>query len=217
MDRDVKQSDRNETRLIDAVFEGDAEQYHALIRPYESRVFKLALALVQNESDAEEVAQQVFLSAFNRFSDVRGQANFGVWLITITLDEARSRLGHSGALCNESPKEAVYEGIQPLPTLLQDWCEIPSSAIEQPEIRAMLQQSIAGLCHGDREVLLLRDMGLFSIEEAAAALRISVATVSDRLHRARTLMQRELAPRLRTSSGLQAVEQPSPGLIGAES
>jgi len=214
MERHMELLDRNELRVIEAIFDGEAQQYHELIRPYERRIYKMALALMQNELDAEYVAQQVFLEALHNLSAVRGQTRFGTWLISITLNEARSRLRQKAIVGVEALDGAAEEGGQLSPALLQDWCEIPSSALERLDIRTMLQQAIAGLSNRDREVFILRDMEEFSEEETAVALTISPGTVKVRLHRARMMMQRELAPKLRKATRFKPVEQATSTIIG---
>ena len=89
---DVEISDRDEAEMIASILAGDTEHYHELIRPYERRVYKMALSLMKNQADAEDVAQESFLKAFRKLADFRGQAKFSTWLISITLNEARGRL-----------------------------------------------------------------------------------------------------------------------------
>ena len=214
MDRDVEFSDRNDSRLIEAIFGGEVAQYHDLMRPYERGVFRMAFALMQNEADAEAVAQQVFLKALGSLSEARGRVKFRTLLISITLNEARSRLRQKAIVGVEALDGAAEEGGQLSPALLQDWCEIPSSALERLDIRTMLQQAIAGLSNRDREVFILRDMEEFSEEETAVALTISPGTVKVRLHRARMMMQRELAPKLRKATRFKPVEQATSTIIG---
>jgi RNA polymerase sigma-70 factor (ECF subfamily) len=84
--------------------------------------------------------------------------------------------------------------------LLRDWREVPSEALERREIREMLQEAISGLAPIYREVVLLRDVEELSVEETATALTISVASVKTRLHRARIMLQKALAPQLKTAN-----------------
>ena len=81
-----------------------------------------------------------------------------------------------------------------------DWREVPSEALERKEIRAMLQEAIGGLAPIYREVVLLRDVEELSVEETATELAISVASVKTRLHRARIMLQKALAPQLKTAN-----------------
>jgi RNA polymerase sigma-70 factor (ECF subfamily) len=191
---------RDEARMIASILAGDTEQYHELIRPYERSVYKMALSFMKNESDAEDVAQEAFLKAFRKLIEFRGEAKFSTWLISITLNEARGRLRRQGLVRMESLDETPEEGGHISPALLRDWREIPSEALERKEVRQMLEDAIGNLSPLYREVLLLRDVEEFSIEETAMALSITIGNVKVRLHRARMMMQKELAPRLKNVS-----------------
>ena len=196
---DAELSVRDEAQMIESILAGDRERYHELIRPYERSVYKMALSFMKNESDAEDVAQEAFLKAFRKLADFRGHAKFSTWLISITLNEARGRLRRQGLVRMESLDESPEEGGHISPALLRDWREIPSEALERKEIRQMLQDAIANLSPLYRAVLLLRDVEEFSIEETATALAITTNTVKVRLHRARMMMQKELAPKLKNT------------------
>ena len=196
----VKGSDRDEAQMIASILAGDTQQYHDLIRPYERSVYKMAFSFVKNEADAEDVAQEAFLKAFRKLADFRGQAKFSTWLISITLNEARGRLRRRDAVPMESIDRTAEEGGQISPALLRDWREVPSEALERKEIRAILIEAIGHLSPLYREVLLMRDVEEFSIEETAAALTITPGTVKVRLHRARMMMQKELAPKLKNAN-----------------
>ncbi len=89
------------------------------------------------------------------------------------------------------------------PALLRDWREIPSEAVERSEIRALLQKAIGNLPSAYREVFMLRDVQELDGMETARALGISVANVKVRLHRARTMLQKELAPQLKRAAFAQ--------------
>lgn len=194
---DAERPVRDEEGMIASILAGDKEQYHELIRPYERSVYKMALSFMKNESDAEDVAQEAFLKAFRKLADFRGQAKFSTWLISITLNEARGRLRRQATVRMESLDDSPEEGAHISPALLRDWREVPSEALERQEVRQMLQDAIANLAPLYREVLLLRDVEEFSIEETATALAITTGTVKVRLHRARMMMQKELAPKLK--------------------
>ncbi|MGC2544416.1 MAG: sigma factor, partial [Silvibacterium sp.] len=66
--------------MIVSILEGDTEQYHDLIRPYEFSVYRMALSFMKNDFDAEDVAQESFLKAFRNLAKFRGQAKFSTWL-----------------------------------------------------------------------------------------------------------------------------------------
>ncbi len=190
--------DRDETAMIASILDGNAELFHELIRPYERSVYKMALSLMKNEADAEEIAQEAFLKAFRNLKQFRGTAKFSTWLISITLNEGRGRLRHQGILKMESLDIPPEEGGPVEPMLLRDWREVPSEALERKELGTLLRTAVEALAPIYREVLVLRDVQGLSIEETAQALAITQGSVKVRLHRARIMLQRTLAPQLKS-------------------
>jgi RNA polymerase sigma-70 factor, ECF subfamily len=188
---------RDESRMIASIVAGDAQLFHELIRPYERRVYAMALSFLQNEADAEDAAQEAFLKAFRNLASFRNEAKFGTWLTSIALNEARSRIRRRDAIRMESLDEPQEDGEQASPALLRDWKEIPSEALERKEVRLMLQKAITALPLIYREVFRLRDIEQLSVHEAAQALGITISSVKVRLHRARMMLQKKLAPQLK--------------------
>lgn len=89
LDRPAEQI--NEAMLIRRVRDGEHELFYQLIRPYERRVYAAAFAVLRNEADAEDVAQEALLKAFKHIRQFREEARFSTWLIQITVNEARMR------------------------------------------------------------------------------------------------------------------------------
>lgn len=191
---------RDERQMIASILGGETHLFHALIRPHERSAFVMALSLLHNEADAEDAVQEAFLKAFHHLASFRGEAKFGTWVISITLNEARGRIRRKRGTPIDSLDAGVDEPGHVSPALLRDWREIPSQALERHEVRLMLQEAIAALPDIYREVFLLRDVEGLSSIEAAEALKISVAALKVRLHRARLMLQKRLAPQLMQSN-----------------
>ncbi len=184
-----------ESHLIRCVNEGNAEAFYELVRPYERAVFLAALSIVQNEADAEEVAQEAVLKAFKGISRFRQEAKFSTWLIQITINEARMKLRKNRHHLYESMDEGRQnEEGDYIPKDFADWREIPSEALEQRELREALTKALESLPEKYRTVLILRDVQHLSISETAKALGLSEPNVKTRLSRARLQMRDALAP-----------------------
>ena len=188
---------RNEAQIIASILAGNTHEFHALIRPHERSVYVMALSLLHNEADAEDAAQEAFLKAFRNLANFRGDSKFSTWLISITLNEARSRL-RSKKIARLESLDTPPEGEGHVtPALLRDWREIPSEALERKEVRSLLQEAITDLPTIYRDVFLLRDVEELSVSESAEALGITIASVKVRLHRARIMLQKKLVPQLK--------------------
>ena len=187
--------DRNaEAHVISAILEGRTDLFHDLIRPYEHTVFSMAMAVLRNPQDAEDVTQEAFLKALRNLHTFRAEARFSTWLVSIALNEARSWLRRHRAI---ESLDTSDETDRIAPELLRDWREVPSEVLERLEVRNLLRDAVTELPLIYREVFLLREIQELTISESAQALGISPASVKVRLHRARIMLLRRLAPQLR--------------------
>jgi RNA polymerase sigma-70 factor (ECF subfamily) len=188
---------RDEAQIIASILAGNTHEFHDLIRPHERSVYIMVLSLLHNEADAEDAAQETFLKAFRNLARFRGDAKFSTWLISIALNEARSRLRSKKNVKIDSLDEAPDGQGHVSPALLRDWREIPSEALERKEVQQLLQHAVTDLPLIYREVFMLRDIEEMSVNESAEALGITAASVKVRLHRARLMLQKRLAPQLK--------------------
>ena len=186
----------SESSLIARICRGESSLFATLVKPYERRVYGTALALLRNDADAQDVAQEAILKAFANLRQFRGESKFSTWLIQITVNEARMRQRKQHAQLFEPLVESNDEEGSYTPRDFADWREIPSEALERSEIRTLLAKALASLAQKYREVFILRDVEHMSIEEAAEALNISTASVKTRLLRARLMLRDILAPDL---------------------
>lgn len=193
-----------EARLIAAILAGDSNLYHQLIRPYERSVYMMSLSWMKNEEDAKDVAQETFIRAFRKLEAFRGESKFSTWLIGIALNEARNRLRRQATLRFVSFDELQYEDVPVSPSPLHDWRELPSDLVERKDISKLLRQAVEKLPSTYRQVFLLRDIEEFNVNETAEVLDISTSLVKVRLHRARLMLQRLLAHKLKAHSGASA-------------
>jgi len=192
--QDEPEQQRDEAALIRRVRDGEHDLFYDLIRPYERRVYSATLAILRNQADAEDAAQESMLKAFRHIRQFRAEARFSTWLIQIAVNEARMRRRREHAELIEPIAARRDEEGNYTPRDFADWREIPSEALERKEIREKLAEALASLGEIYREVFMLRDMQHLSIEETALALGISVASVKTRLLRARLMLRDLLAP-----------------------
>jgi RNA polymerase sigma-70 factor (ECF subfamily) len=197
----MEKKDATEAGLIARILAGEKELFHELIRPYERMVYLTLLAIVKNEADAEDAAQEAVISSYRYLSSFRGHAKFSTWLTTIAINEGRKRLRKAKTAAEESIEEEV-EGQEGdfTPAPLTDWREVPLEALERKELREALRVAVAELPDIYRHVFILRDLEELNIEETSQAMGISVGVVKVRLHRARIMLQKRLVPYLKTAA-----------------
>ena len=188
----------HEEELIRRIRDGEHELFYELIRPYERRVYSAAFAILRNEADAEDAAQEAVLKAFTHIRQFRAEARFSTWLIQIAVNEARMRRRKEHAEIMEAIDNRANQDEEGsyVPRDFADWREIPSETLERKEVRQKLMEALATPAEKYSQVFVLRDIQHMSIEETAKTLGISTASVKTRLLRARLMLRDLLAPGL---------------------
>ncbi len=185
----------NEADVIRRICGGESELFAELIKPYQKMVYCMAVSIVKNEQDAEEVAQEALFKAFKNLSQFRGEAKFSTWIVQIAMNESRQRLRRQKRAAEQSLECGLEnEDGEYVPIDLADWREIPSEALHRKELRKVLNNAISSLKPIYRDVLVLRDIQHLSVVETAELLSISEASVKTRLLRARFQVRDALAP-----------------------
>ena len=184
--------------MIAEVLAGNTESFHELIRPHERSVYLMALSLLHNEAEAEDAAQEAFIKAYRNLHRFRSESRFSTWLIAIVLNEARARLRRKQPAMTDSIDDTAEGSVTP--AQLTDWREIPSESLERQEIRTLIRRALAALPLAYREVFVLRELEERNVKETAETLGITIASVKMRLHRARMMLQKQLAPQLASTT-----------------
>jgi len=186
-----------EADCIRRILAGERQLFHDLIRPSERAIYFLLLSLLRNDAEAEDAAQDTAIKVYLNLKNFRGDSQFRTWVLSIARNEGLGRLRKAVTRKEDSlDAETDDQTGDYTPAVLTSWREIPSEALERQELGVMLRTAIEGLPEIYRNVVLLRDIEEMDVRETATALGISEGAVKVRLHRARALLQRELAPRL---------------------
>ena len=187
-----------EADCIRRILAGETHLFHELIRPCERSIFFMLNSMLRNETEAEDVAQETVIKVYRNLRMFRGDSQFRTWVLSIARNEGLGRLRKAESR-REDSLDALSDdqGGDYTPAVLTSWREIPAQALERKELGAILRKAIEGLPEIYRNVVLLRDIEEMDVRETATALDITEGTVKVRLHRARALLQRDLAPKLK--------------------
>jgi RNA polymerase sigma-70 factor (ECF subfamily) len=178
-----------DAELVRAVQEGSASAMRLLVRRYNQRLYRVARAIVRDDTDAEDVLQEAYLSAFASLGTFRGDASLSTWLTRIVANKAISRL----------QREEMAVPLDELEKI--DWIQAeivgmphldPEAAAARSQIRELLERAIDNLPTAFRIVFVMRMVEQLSVRETASSLGISEQTVKTRLHRAKKLMREQL-------------------------
>ena len=185
-----------DAELVSLAKAGELVAFEALTSRYEQRVYGLAMRMLRQEQDAEDVTQQTFLSVLENLEGFRGEASFSTWVSRIASHAAlkviRKRKGLDTVSLEEATGPSDDLNSIPHPEFIADWRQSPEHFVERNEVRRLLDDALTRLDEKHRLVFLLRDVEGLSIQETAAALDVSEANVKVRLLRARLQLREEL-------------------------
>ncbi|MBS1841025.1 MAG: sigma-70 family RNA polymerase sigma factor [Acidobacteria bacterium] len=190
----------NEAQTIARILAGEKELFHDLIRPYERMVYLTVFAMLKNETEAEDAAQDAFVNAYRYLASFRAESKFSTWLTMIAINQARQKLRRDKKVGFESIEETIEDNDGEFtPAFLTDWREVPLEALERKELREALQKAVTELPDKYRQVFSLRDIQGLSIQETSEALNMNPGLVKIRLRRARIMLQKSLVPFLKNT------------------
>ena len=192
------QAQESEAECIRRILAGERHLFHQLIRPCERSIYFLLFSILKNQSEAEDVAQETAIKVYLNLASYRGDSQFRTWVLSIARNEGLGRLRKLANRREDSLDAGTDEQTGDYtPAILTSWREIPAEALERKELGEVLRKAVEGLPEIYRNIVLLRDIEEMDGKETAAALGISEGAVKVRLHRARALLQRTLAPQLK--------------------
>jgi RNA polymerase sigma-70 factor (ECF subfamily) len=172
---------------------GDRAEFARLIDAYSPQVYRLALKMLQNPQDAEDILQETFIKVYNALPNFEGRSSLSTWLYRITTNEALMFLRRKRPPQDSMDETFGGEDGYEQPRQIVDWCCLPEDELMSEEARANLDAGIQKLPEGLRAVFLLRDIEGLSTRETAEVLDISEAAVKTRLSRARFQLREHLS------------------------
>ena len=191
----VHQSDDNiDEQILAGIRSGDKSACALCIETYGPGLYRLALRLMQNEGDAEDVVQETFLNAFKSIDSFEGRSGLGTWLYRITYNNAMMRLRkpNPDTVSVEEKLEGSEEGYT-VPQQFFDWCCLPEEDFDSEEVRQELEKAIGELSPSLSNVFILRELEGQSTRETAETLDVSEDVVKTRLRRARLQLREQLS------------------------
>ncbi|MGE0548213.1 MAG: RNA polymerase sigma factor [Kofleriaceae bacterium] len=165
----------DDAQLIAACRRGEARAMEMLYHQYKRRVFGMSHRIVGG-SDAEEVAQEVFVRVFRGLANFRGDSALSTWIYRLTVNAALSHLAKRGRRM-----EISDDALADVPA--------PPVTERDPALASRIEAALAKLPAGYRAILVLHDVEGLSHEECAAILGCRVGTCKSQLHKARARMR----------------------------
>jgi RNA polymerase sigma-70 factor (ECF subfamily) len=188
----AKLGDDPDGDLVRRARKGDYDAFQALVDKYSREVYNLALRILRQQQDAEDIVQETFLSVIEHLVDFREESKFRTWLVRIATNHAlnvlRKRRGITAMPAERGPED---EGL-PHPEFIAPWKYNPEEIADRSETREVVEKALERLDEKHLAAFVLRDLEGLSTEETAEALGISETNVRVRLFRARLVLREEL-------------------------
>ena len=184
---------RKESISLAALKVGDREAIAQMVEEYSPSIYRMALRMLGNEQDAEDILQESFMKAIRALCNFEERSSLSTWLYRIAMNEILMLLGKQkqGFFSVDEEKDSE-DGLQE-PVEIVDWCCMPERELMNSEARNHLNEAVQELSPALRSVFVLRDIEGLSVRETADALDISDAAVKTRLLRARLHLRENLS------------------------
>ena len=170
----------------------EVTDFDSIVEEYSDFVYNVAFRMMGKPEDAEDVAQDAFISAYRAFGRFRGESRVTTWLYRITTNAALMKLRKE-----KRARTLTQTGLEDVDVV--NWDETPERSAVSSELGEKLNEGIAQLQPELRVAVVLRDVEQLSNAEAAEALGITVSSLKSRLHRARVLLRQYLADYLKVT------------------
>jgi len=182
----------SETALLERARARNVHAFEELVGRSEVQLHRVAMRVVRNESDAQEILQESYLSAWKSLPKFEGRSQFGSWMHKVVVNNSlmhlRSRNRHLEVGIHDIDQAEFDDAI----TARDDRSDSPDQQLQFKELLRLIENTVNALPRKLKEISLLRVMGEASTEEAATALGVSKAAVKTRFHRARRVLRQSL-------------------------
>jgi RNA polymerase sigma-70 factor, ECF subfamily len=191
----------SERMLLSRLVKRDEDAFSQIVKSYGDRVFSLVLRLVGSPAEAEDIAQEVFVTVFKSIETYRGEAKLSTWILRIAANHSKNRIKYlsrrrtTGSELRDGTDatDLPDEGKAPV----QAHFDAPDVILEAAETERLLQDAIAKLDEEQRLLVVLRDVEELSYDEIVEITGLPEGTVKSRLHRARMALKDLLEGKLK--------------------
>lgn len=162
------------------------EEFSDIVEKYSDPAYQVALRILRNAADAEDAVQEAFMSAYQAFSNFKGQSMVTTWLYRIVVNACLMKIRKEKTRAKYLTETGYHDAV------IHDWRNDPEKAAMNTELRDVLHSGLGRVSPELRTVIVLRDVQGLSCQEAAEVLDITAAAFKSRLHRARVLLRKYL-------------------------
>lgn len=183
-----------ERTLLRRLRDRDERAFRELMENHRDRVFNITYRMLGNRHEAEDVAQEVFITVFKTIESFREESKFSTWLYRVTVNHCKNRIKYL-ARRHDRDRDELDEtsretngAVNGTPVRAAQ----PDKALATAQMEKLLQEAIGSLDDDHRAVVILRDVEDLSIEEICEITGLPDGTVKSRLHRARLVLRKKM-------------------------
>jgi RNA polymerase sigma-70 factor (ECF subfamily) len=192
----VPMEEAEELQLVERLKRQDEAAFNELVRLYDKRVFRLVLRMLNDRAEAEDVAQEVFVTIFKAIGNFRGDSKLSTWIYRIATNHCKNRIKYLDrrARGKKSELDEVSEHAAMESASMSSSAQVarPDEQAEANQIEGIVRAAIAELDEDQRELVILRDVENLSYEEIQQITGLPEGTVKSRLHRARLSLMKSV-------------------------
>lgn len=191
---------QDERQLLKQAASGDPLAYKRLYDLHKSKVYNLALKLLGNPQDAEDLAQDVFVTLWREAKKIRGDSKLSTWLYRVTFNKALNLKRRGGVWGKVRKFFSIEEEVDTLVNLPAPETTRPDRQQEMKEARTTLADLVAELPGQQGEIFLLHKLQGYSYKEIATELGLTMSAVESAMHRAKLGLQAAMLQRHKKAS-----------------
>lgn len=192
----VPMPDGYEEKLVERLKRQDEVAFNELVRLYQGRIFRLTFRMLGDRQEAEDLAQEVFITVFKAIGSFRGDSKLSTWLYRVATNHCKNRIKYLGRRARGSKKEFDEVGdrdaIESASMSTSAQLPRPDEMVSGRETEGFIRRALAELPEDQRELVVLRDIENLTYEEIQRVTGLPAGTVKSRLHRARLALQKRV-------------------------
>jgi len=184
---------KDEAFSLEALKAGDRAEFARLVEANYELVYRLAIRMLNDPQDAEDILQETFLKAQRGLKNFDGRSSLSTWLYRIATNEALMVLRRKKPDVVSTDEPAETEEGEQEPVQIVDWGHLPENELMSAEAQHYLDEAIDRLSPSLKAVFVLRDLQGLSTQETGEVLNLSETAVKTRLSRARLRLREDLS------------------------
>jgi RNA polymerase sigma-70 factor (ECF subfamily) len=179
--------DHTDEELMQRLKGGDNAAFDTIVSRYKHKLFGTLCRITKNADISEEILQETFIRVYTKCNSYKSRYRFSTWIYTIALNQMKTQMKRRNAFIS-------------LERVKTDSMMSESSSSAKQHLKLELEQAIEKLPVEYRTAFLLRDVDGLAYKEMGRIMKCRVGTAKSRVHRARTILRRELGPRLQSGT-----------------